>query len=155
MPKIICQMETALIWVHPLAGVVLGALLAMHAQRHADRRDAARLQLECEREDAARSYEHRRDAYVDFFKEFYRFLNAFEEASARGKFDPPDDYLVPLYDRVIQIQIFGTQEAAKLADKAFDDLSDGVFLGDDLDPTALELLRNEIRRDLSIPDRPL
>lgn len=56
---------------------------------------------------------------------------------------------------MIQIRIFGTQEAAKLADKAFDDLSDGVFLGDDPAPDAIELLRSEIRRDLSIPDRPL
>jgi CHASE1-domain containing sensor protein len=157
MSKTISQMETALIWV-PLVSVVLSVLLTsgstMLVQRHADRRDAARRQLERERENAARSYEHRRDAYVDFIKESYRLWNAFEEASAGGKFDAPAEYLVPLYDRVIQVQIFGTREAAKLAEKAFENLSDGVFLGDDPDPTALKLLRNEIRRDLSIPDRP-
>lgn len=89
-------------------GGLLGGLLTLVGviitQRHAKRREDDRWHREDEREkatrareDAARSYEYRRQAYVDFFKEFYRLWNAFEEASAREKFDPPAGYLVPLY----------------------------------------------------------
>lgn len=58
------------------------------------------------REDAARSYEHRRAAYVDFIKEYYRLLDEYHlEDSAEERFAP--DYLVPLYDRLVQIQVLG------------------------------------------------
>jgi hypothetical protein len=65
------------------------------------------------REDAARSYEHRRAAYVDFTKEFHRQR---EEIVRDDTGRLPD--LVPLYDRLIQLQIFGTNEAAQLADSS-------------------------------------
>jgi hypothetical protein len=54
------------------------------------------------------------------------------------------------YSRLVQIQIFGTKEAAMLAEKALQIFyyENRLHLQD-----ALESLQREIRRDLSIPDR--
>ncbi len=141
----------------------------MLTQRRADRREDARWQRERDREqalwareDAARSYEHRRTAYVDFIKEFnYRWNVSVEvevevEVEVQGfpNGDPPEDFFVPVYDLLTPIEIFGTREAAKLAREAFQVLADRAFTKQGLPPDVLRPFQDEIRRDLSIPDRP-
>lgn len=56
----------------------------------------------------------------------------------------------PLYDGLVQIQVFGTKEAAKLAEEAFSVLSGGVFLGKQVPHDVLAPLQSATRRDLSI-----
>lgn len=92
-----------------LVGLLGGVGSALLTQYLASRREAA-----------ARSYEHRRDAYVDFITGFYEQWEAINETEVRGypHGDPPDEYFKPSYDRLIQIQIFGTVKAADLAEKA-------------------------------------
>lgn len=142
----------------PLIVGLLGGLgSAVVTQLLANRREKARWQWEREREqalwareDAARSYEHRRAAYVDFTKEFHHQRDEFDRSP-----DLPN--LMPLYDRLIQIQIFGTNEAAQLADEAYNTLVNWMFGDEETIPEAEDVLaplRSEIRRDLSIPARP-
>jgi hypothetical protein len=69
-------------------------------------------------------------------------------------FDPSFDSLDSLYDCIVQIEIFGTKEAANLAYAAYRTLSSGVFGGQKVPNDVLVPLQSEIRRDLSIPDRP-
>jgi hypothetical protein len=154
---------TTPIWV-PLVVALLGLGGILLTQRRADRREDARWQREREREqalwareDAARSYEQRREAYVAFIKEFQRLWHELTSvAITRGlaDFDPSFDYLDSLYERLVQIQIFGTDEAANLAYAAYRTLSGGVFGRKKIPNDVLGPLQSEIRRDLSIADRP-
>jgi hypothetical protein len=150
-------------------GGLLGGLLtlvgAMITQRNAKRREddrwdreGVRLEATWAREDADRSYEHRRDAYVDFVKEVnqqQRTSVAVDAEAEEGHGDPnwefPDDWFDHSYSCLGQIQIFGTKEAAMLAEKALQTF----YYGNRLDlQDVLDNLQSEIRRDLSIPDRP-
>lgn len=159
------RMTTTPIWWIPLVVAVIGlcGVLGgglggvMFTQRHANHREDTRWQREREREqalwareDAARSYEHRRAAYVDFIKEFH--CRREELASGNGEKNAPW-YDMLLYDLLMQIQIFGTNKAAQPADEAFNALINAVEDNEDI-PEAEDVLaplRSEIRRDLSIP----
>lgn len=147
----------------PLIVGLLGGLgSALVTQLLANRREDARWRREREREqalwareDAARSYDHRRNAYLDFIKEVLRqrkAIAAAQEDRDGSDFDPPGDYLARAYERLVQIQIFGSQEAAKLAELVIQLLYEGTTPNDAQD--MLEVLYDEIRRDLSIPGRP-
>jgi hypothetical protein len=156
-------MATTPIWV-PLVVAFLGLAGILLTQHLANRRQDAQWQRERQREqavwareDAARSYEHRRDSYVAFIKEFNRLLDTYNDAAkerglANARF--PRDFLDSLDDHLVQIRIFGTQEAWKLAAEAEQALFFRVCLGKFMPPDSLAPLRSEIRRDLSIPDRP-
>jgi hypothetical protein len=143
---------TTSIWVTLITASSLGGLFAglftilgiMITQHYAKRRE----RTAWAREDAARSYEYRREAYVDFTKEFYRWHREFviEEGDV-DRVDP--DYYPALLYCLAEIRIFGTKKAAQLADKAINSLFD-----DDI-PKAEDVLAplwSEIHRDLSIPD---
>jgi hypothetical protein len=159
-------MATALISL--LAAFVAGLLTlgtAVLTQRRADRREDARWNREREREqtlwareDAARSYEHRRAAYADFIKGFHRQWKALadatnEESGGRADYQAPPDYLDALRGNLFDIQIFGTENAAKLAGRAFLVLHNQVAHGEASPYSVLAPLMQQVRRDLSIPDR--
>jgi hypothetical protein len=139
-----------------LGGVLLSQYFANRRSQRDRERDDARWQQEREREqaswareDAARSYEYRRAAYVDFTMEFHHRHKEFIKGD-----EAPGDYLDALYDRLIGIQIFGTENVTQLADKAYDILVNWVYGDEETIRKAedvLALLRSEIRRDLSIP----
>lgn len=162
---------TPTIWASPLAAAFLAGFLAVVSamvtavltQRNANRREDARWQREREREqalwareDAARSYDHRREAYVAFIKEFHHRWKVSIEVEQAGfpTGDPPEDFFVPVYDLLTPIEIFGTKEAARLAEEACQTLSARAFTNHGLPPDVLGPFQSEIRRDLSIPDRP-
>lgn len=149
----------------PLIVGLLGGLgSAVVTQLLANRREDARWHREREREqaswtreDAARSYEHRRAAYVDFIKEFRRLSDTSVSAHIAERWGgliprklQPED-LDPVYDSLGAIAIFGTEEAGRLAGEAYGALVRNVFLGEKIPAGVLGPLQNEIRRDLSIP----
>jgi hypothetical protein len=145
---------TTPIWVVLTAsslGGIIGGLLALLGvvitQRHAKHHARAAWA----REDAARSYEHRQAAYVDFTKEFHHW----HRKSVREDVTPGEyEYFDPLLDRLARIQIFGTNEAERLANQAINALVNFVDGDDDHIPEVedvLEDLWSEIRRDLLIP----
>jgi hypothetical protein len=97
-------MWVALVTASSLGGLfaglftILGIVITQHYAKRSERTAWVR-------EDAARSYEYRREAYVDFTKEFYRWH--------REEGDP--DYYPALLYCLAEIRIFGTKEAARLA----------------------------------------
>ncbi|HEX5348512.1 MAG TPA: hypothetical protein VFW64_15630 [Pseudonocardiaceae bacterium] len=156
----------ALTWV-PLVAALLGGLFTLGSvaltQRSATKRERERLEATWAREDANRSYEHRRAAYVDFIKEVNQQWRDFAEMELEGDhyWEPTDDYRERSYNCLVQIEIFGTKEAAKLAEEALRILYNTLPAGEQqgqhhiLDhQDLLEPLKSEIRRNLSIPDRP-
>lgn len=158
-------MATTPIWV-PLVVALLGLGGILYTQHRADRRADADRKRELEREktrwareDAARSYEHRRAAYADFIKGFHRQWKALadatnEELGGRADYQAPPDYLDALRGNLFDIQIFGTENAAKLAGRAFLVLHNQVSHGEASPYSVLVPLMQEVRRDLSIADRP-
>ena len=103
------------------------------------------------REAKARSYEHRKEAYMDFIMKFYKEWWAIGEQQYQGwpQGDPPDDYLSPLYELLIPIEIFGSAKAANLARKALNEL---WRTGDDtVVIDIIDRLKYQMRQDLSIP----
>jgi len=158
-------MTTTPVWVPlvvaflGLGGVLAAQLVANHREDVRWRRERERENTTWGREDAARSYEHRRNAYVDFVKIFHDrwrvFVLAQEAAKVRnGDNDAPIDFLEPLYDRLVQIQVFGTKEAEELAQNVLNTIANYVYHDINMPRDVLKLLLSEIRRDLSIPDRP-
>lgn len=157
-------MATTPIWV-TLVVALLGFGSVLFTQLIANHREDVRWHREREREkatwareDAVRSYQHRREAYVDFVRTFREQWNSIlsiiteEEDDARPPGKRPYDYLDPSYNQLAGIEIFGTKEAAKLANKALGTLYGGVFGDRQIPPDVLEPLLNEIRRDLGSLD---
>jgi hypothetical protein len=141
----------------PLVVALLGIGGVLLNQHMANRREDARIRGEHEREqrtwareDAARSYEHRRAAYIEFLNDHHRYWNTVASAHLRDQPEPPEDWLVPLHDRLVEIDIFGTTQAATLARAALDALSDAAYSSVKFDPSALDLLKSQVRRDLMI-----
>jgi hypothetical protein len=103
------------------------------------------------REAKARSYEHRKEAYMNFITKFYKEWSFLDEKRDLDwpQGDPPEDYLSPLYELLVPVEIFGSARAANLAKKALDELwrtTDDAVIADIVDR-----LKYQVRRDLSIP----
>lgn len=111
------------------------------------------------RDDAARSYEHRRQAYSEYMCQWRRHADmAFHhQVIDRSGPDPDFDWLDDLYEAFTAVQVFGTRDAvtgAGVAMRAVDTYAQGS--GEpDLDWDVIEPFRREVRRDLAIPDDPV
>ena len=115
------------------------------------------------REDAARSYEHRRAAYVDFIMEYrarYDVLVKVRDASTKVAGADPEilpHYLDQLRRLIVPIQVFGTHAAATYAQNATELLWSYVFQPDrypGINPnTELQVFIAEVRADLDVRDR--
>lgn len=93
---------TASLWLSLVVGLLGGLASAMLTQYVVGRREAA-----------ARSYQHRREAYVNFYTKFYEYWRHDYYIKSIDYPDPDDDYLQPLYDLLMQIQIFGNSEGRR------------------------------------------
>lgn len=145
---------TLAVGVLGFTGVLTTQLLSNRREDLRWRREREREQQVWAREDAARSYEYRREAYAKFFAEYHSMWGAAVEWEHRGGYqgDPPEDTLTPLYMTLAEIKIYGTAAAYKLADEAFNSLVRYVFQGVQLPTTALDEFQAQVRRDLLVPD---
>jgi len=149
-----------------LLGLTSTLLGVWMTQRVADCRDEKRQQHERQaeqerrlREDATRTFDHRRDAYLAFVEEWWRFSDAIFQAKMFHDLDPstphePDhDYLDPLRNRLLAIRIYGTGQAKSKADAAFEDMRDRAFEDAGLRVGAIDDLIEQIRADLGVLTR--
>jgi hypothetical protein len=113
-----------------------------------------RQQLDRDREDAARSYEHRREAYVNFIAEYHRVWSVSVDAySLHEEAALPEDFLLQLYYQQISVQIFGAKSSANLAHEAYEILFAYVFHGEPIvESNVLEAFQESVRRDPLVPD---
>lgn len=113
-----------LIAVLGLAGTISGVVIT---QRRSDRREDARWVREREREreqrireDAARIFNHRRDAYVDYLAEATAKFDAQSKWEAeRGKATPPEHALETLWHHLTSVKVYGTPEATRIAEALY------------------------------------
>jgi hypothetical protein len=126
-----------------------------------NRREAARWERDRDlqaqawaRDDAARSYEHRREAYLNFVTQWRLHHDMAWRYRTFGKNGPDPDYdwMDDLYDSFVALQIFGTRSAVEAAEAALKNLSAYCTEGKDLQYSLFEEVQAQIRRDLSIPD---
>ena len=125
----------------------------MLANRREDlrwRRERQREQQVWAREDAARSFEHRRDAYVASFAEYHRVVDMWSGRSFGGA--SPRDIIMPLYEKLRDVQLFGTAAAFRFADKACRELTKSTYGKMGLSVDVLDDFQAQVRRDLLVPD---
>jgi len=151
-------------WVPAVVGVV-GTLAGVAVtQLWLGRRDDRRWQQEREherriwaRDDANRTYDHRRQAYIDFLTEADRLKRASEIARETGRTDrPSDDAFDVLTDRWTAVHVYGSEEGADLASQCLENLrlwawnlhDDG--LADDVLQSWNQYVEH-VRRDLGVP----
>jgi hypothetical protein len=152
-----------------LTGTVVGALVV---QRRADRREDLawsrerdREREQWQREDQARTFEHRREACVDFYASLQTTVRAIYNCGlALGPHaELGDDWQFPTFGKFQHLKIYASPTLAKVADDAYrcawrwgsrTDLgvaNDKFYELQELyDKAEVELL-HEIRAELSIP----
>lgn len=93
------------------ADTALGGALALTggilAQSWGHRRAVEREDLSWEREDRGRSFDQRREAYSNFLASFIEFYDRLAFAKHSGTwFEPPEDWLSPLYSKFVTVRVF-------------------------------------------------
>jgi hypothetical protein len=107
------------------------------------------------RDDAARSYEHRREAYVNFVNQWrVHYDIAWRYRTLGGPGEPDYDWMDPLYEAFVALQVFGARGVIAAAEATMKNLDGYCTSGADLDYRLFENLQAQIRQDLAIPDAP-
>jgi hypothetical protein len=161
--------------VGTVGGTVAGVVLT---QRQASRRDAIAWERErtrererWAREDADRTFSHRRDAYVDFYESLRDMAFAIYSFGMGLAGEPdendgrlPPDFQLLTFRKLQHLRIYATPVSAEAADNAYSAAwrwgQDTRFSQDDEQfyesqfhfDEAEEQLRNAIRSDLGIPE---
>ncbi|MDA0634085.1 hypothetical protein OUY22_11720 [Nonomuraea sp. MCN248] len=110
------------------------------------------------RETIARSYEHRREAHVQFLKTFNGYWNAtafhtmYSEGPAPSDLDP--DQFEALFNALLTVQVFASAESYRAAEKARDQLmaymqTNGMKHLDDLQ-AAFDNYVRAVRKELGV-----
>lgn len=140
-------------------GFVSTVTASVYSQRHAARREDLKWEREqaqtrtlWEREDAARSYDDRRHAYLEFIAELDKIISASYWLTPDSP-PPPEDYLAGVGTCLLRVRVFGSQAAAQMAENAMQRLDDWVQ-SDNLSfrtvSESIAQLVEQIRRDLLI-----
>ena len=151
-------------WIALTQGLVAGIIAlfgVVYTQRRANSRDDERWKRDREhqemlwrREDAFRSYEHRRESYLEFLAAAQRVSD--ELQSKEDRLGPDFDLGIfePLQEMVLKVKVFGSSEAAAHA------MDLGVALVDRAAGSGhpVQILHSraafirEVRRDLLVTD---
>jgi hypothetical protein len=158
------------------AGGAIGGVLI--TQRRADRREDTNWKREREREralwsreDESRTFEHRREAYAEFFESLRKSM-LFVDEFGMGLLSPEiprgmemqEDWLTDTFERLQHLEIYGSSRVAALAREAYnatshwgsksryEDLSREFVATRGAASVARDKLLTAIREELQIPD---
>lgn len=129
----------------PAAAALSGVALSLWA---AARQTRARTAAEA----AARSWEHRRQVYVEFLRGLNRNYHGAERRGWVGDPGPPEDDLYPLYHLLDELELFGTPDIHAAGRKALDALAGCVHNDGEQDQASVAAFLKLARRDLHVPD---
>jgi hypothetical protein len=151
------------------AGTIGGVLIT---QRRADQRERASWNRERERErerwareDAARTFDHRRDAYVAFYESLREMaFTAYNHGMGLRAERELGEWQLPTYQKLQHLRLYGAPHVVEAADAAYTAAwwwGDNALFGQDnaefyegqerFDAAESELLER-IRADLAIPE---
>jgi hypothetical protein len=155
-------------WDNLLTALVSGSLViagVIFTQRGADQREDRRWGREREhekavwdRDDAARSYDHRRKACMDFLNDYLIKADAIAWAEVVYEGDAPEDWLEPMRRQLGEVQVFGTRAAFNRATEAYALLHRWCYGPREDAPTwddvvmAKDAYVDQVRRDLHVSD---
>jgi hypothetical protein len=174
-----CPMATTPLWVPllvaamgliaTLLGTIMGTVLAAaRAERREDvrwQRERERQQEMWSREDRQRTFDQKRDAYIDFHQRLRVAELAIHDMIYKQGPALSGGWQLPLYESLLRIRIFATPEVAKAAGDAYratfdwgnaqpSDVTEikGVFYSDSEEEqeVAVEAYLAAIRRDLGV-----
>lgn len=107
--------------VAALIGAGVGAVVPVFDNVRRDRRDDRRATAQRDDTREARLFDHRRAAYAAFVQRARADLATRGELDEDGRFtSPPDDFLVPLYDLVNDVALYGTADGTRAAREVLD-----------------------------------
>jgi hypothetical protein len=146
--------------VGTLAGVVFTQVWNSRLEERRWARENERLRQSQAREDASRTYEHRRAAYVDFLQELERLESLYTD-TPREPVDPPstgDPVFIGLYERLSTVRVYGSSEAQLAAFYCLDSFILAASHPEQVDRTdhlfeVKEEYLKQIRKDLGVPER--
>lgn len=156
--------------VSTVVGIVVTQTMANRRERESWRRDTNREQQRWEREDQARTFEHRRVAYVEFFEALRRMqLAAYNHGMGLTAWDTremPEGWHTEAFQRLQQLEFYASQDVSLAANIAYSETwtwgdqtafgeDDGKFYDtqeyiDDVTNRTLQAIRDDLR----IPDSP-
>jgi hypothetical protein len=110
-----------------IAGTIIGVALT---QRQANTRDALawqRQKEQCQRDDMARTFDHRRDAYVNFYEAlrdmafmiYNHGMGLADEPDASYEGSLPDGFQLPAYRSLQHLEVYATPDVALFAAEAY------------------------------------
>jgi hypothetical protein len=148
--------------VAALAGAIGGSVLTqVLLGRREDRRwrqEREHERLIWAREDAGRSYDHRRQAYMDFLAEFHRLRRVVEAARAQGATSEalPRQAMDDLTDLWTAVLIYGSEDGQQWASACHSSLRLWAWHPEraDLEETVMEdwnQYLTQVRIDLGVP----
>jgi hypothetical protein len=140
--------------------MLVGALTAVSAlagvwitQWRSDKREAVRMAVEEARLDVARVFDHRREAYLQFLSQATAMRRASDELDGT---EPRPRMLVPLWDQLTAVTIYGSTEAADAAAALYDAVYEDFYGDKDLSGVRFEYFQRQfmrcVRRDLKVDD---
>ncbi|GAA1871838.1 hypothetical protein GCM10009836_60900 [Pseudonocardia ailaonensis] len=138
---------TILVALLGLSGVLVTQLVANRREDLRWRREREREQQIWSREDAVRSYERRTAAYLEFIDVYQQQWTAASAADGATH-----DHLVPVATRLTEVELFGTREAAELAETALHTFHTALFRNGAMPDDVLDAFTKQVRKDLSVPD---
>ncbi|OBB76803.1 hypothetical protein A5759_05200 [Mycobacterium sp. 852014-52144_SCH5372336] len=107
-----------------LGGVVITQRSADRRERESRAEEFKRERARWAREDAARTFEERRDAYLGFYealRQALAFANSFfDEGADLSRLPLPYDWYGPLYHHLQRVEIYGSEAVIALAQRAFE-----------------------------------
>jgi hypothetical protein len=157
-------------WQSLIAGTVgVGGTLAatLLAQGRSDRREEARWHRDRQhaievrqREDLARTYDHRREAYVEYAAAWMSANSDFDTSSTVHPAPAPEGFLDPVWLKLSNVRMYGSREAITQGMEAWKALLTYVYNEGPDDGgyasaralAALQAFVDAARRDLGVPD---
>ena len=140
-----------------LAGVAYTQWRSDKRERQTWNRQREREREQWAREDTARSYDHRQQAYVAFAAQWEKHYDrAWRHREFRlNEPDPDYDWADELVEAYAAVELFGTRSVFETALAAIVELNEYINSGNrPHDRSIYEQFISEVRRDLSIPDAP-
>ncbi|MFI7118276.1 hypothetical protein [Amycolatopsis sp. NPDC049868] len=125
-------MTNPTLWGSLITGLMTGVIAlsgVIYTQRRADRRERDQWnrereheQILWEREEAARTFEQRREGYSAFYERLRSMAKTIYDAGLGLGPELDDEWQYPLYQELLRLELYATPKVHKLADKAYNEL---------------------------------
>jgi hypothetical protein len=149
--------------ISTLAGVIFTQLWNSRLETRRWQREHNRQHEVDSREDKNRTYEHKREAYVDFLRDMERLRRAYTDTDEDDPVKPPHATFDTLWDLWTAVMVYGTPEAQNLVQLCGDAIGtfEGAWRRNNINDSVIDAVMNswhellwQVRKDLGVPELP-